>query len=168
MFESPLTCGDGFGGADGVRNVALKLNAELIGLLRDGEVGVARNARLNFDEINAAGLEHADRPATVFGCGDGDGGLILRFRTVEHGTRDDHPRAQHAVSSDFRASVENWIKRTAHIADACDAVGEKKRKDEICSIARGVIEIDVRVHVPEAGDEVLAMSVDHLPLVVGC
>ena len=54
MLERPLSGGDRFGRADGVRHVAFELDAALLRLVRDREIGVARDARLNLDEVDAA------------------------------------------------------------------------------------------------------------------
>ena len=32
---------------------------------------------MDFDEVNAATVEHVDGFASVFGCGDGDGGFVV-------------------------------------------------------------------------------------------
>ena len=67
------------------------------------------------------------------------------------------------MSGDFVAGVEDGVECRAHVADAGDAVGEEEREDEVSAIGGGGVEVDVSVHVPEAGDEVLAGRVDDLP-----
>ena len=107
-------------------------------------------------------LEHVDCFASVFGCGDGDGGFVVGFGAVEHGAGDDHAWAEETVRGDLVAGVEDGVERAAHVADAGDSVGEEEGEDEVSAVGGGRVEVDVGVHVPEAGDEVLAFGVDDL------
>jgi hypothetical protein len=66
------------------------------------------------------------------------------------------------VCGDLIAGVENRIKCAAHVADPGDAVGEEEWKHEIRAIGSGTVEVDVSVHIPQAGDEIFAMGVDDL------
>ena len=91
----------------------------------------------------------------VFGCCDGDGGFVVGFGAIEHGAGDDHARAEETVRGDVVASLKNGVECAAHVADAGDAVGEEERKNEVGAVCGGAVEVDVGVHVPEAGDEVL-------------
>ena len=61
------------------------------------------------------------------------------------------------------ARVQHGVEIAAHVANAGDAVGDEERKDEVGRRSRcGPVEVDMGVHVPEAGDEVLALGVDDL------
>ena len=60
------------------------------------------------------------------------------------------------------ASLENGVQLAAHIADAGYAVGEEERQNKIGSVSSSVIEIDVGMHIPQAGDEVFALGIDDL------
>ena len=54
MLEGALVGGDGFGGADGVGDVAFEGDANFFRFVGDGEVGFAGNAGLDLDEVDAA------------------------------------------------------------------------------------------------------------------
>jgi hypothetical protein len=67
------------------------------------------------------------------------------------------------MSRDGVAGLKNWVEIATHVSNASDAVRKKQRKYKIASIAFGAIEVDVCVHIPKTGDQVLAFGVDGLP-----
>lgn len=109
--------------------MAFEGNVDLLRFVGDGEIGFTGDTGLDFDEVDATRLEHVDGVASIFGCGDGDGGFISGLGAIEHGARDDHARTEDAVGGDLIAGVENGIERRAHVANAGDAVGEEQWED---------------------------------------
>jgi hypothetical protein len=63
---------------------------------------------------------------------------------------------------DPAASLKHRVKDAAHVANACNAVGNKKGKDKVTAVLRGVIEVNVGVHVPQSRDEVLTVGINGL------
>jgi len=133
-------------------------------LVHDGEVGVARDIRLDLDEVNAAALEHVHGAAAILGSGDRDGALIGRFWAVEHWPGNDHVRAEQPLLLDIFARLEDRVEIAAHIANAGDAVGDEERQGDVSSRFRAVVKKCVDVHVPEAGDHVFSGGVDYFPV----
>ena len=170
MFKGALAGVDGLGGTNAVRHVTDEVDVLAAGLACDGEVSLARDAGLDFDEVGSAVMEHVDGGAAALRRGDGDGGVIGGVRSVEHGSGDDHARAEEPVRLDIVAGFEDRVESAAHVADAGDAEGGEERKCEVAAVARGFAEEDVRVHVPEAGHEEAAVRVDDGALcgIVGC
>lgn len=70
--------------------------------------------------------------------------------------------AEQVVCGDLVAGVKHRIECAAHVADAGDAVGQEQWQHDIRSIGSGAVEVDVRVHIPQTGDEICAMRVDDL------
>ncbi len=67
------------------------------------------------------------------------------------------------MGGDGGAGVQDPVQVAAHIADAGDAVGEEEREDEVGAVIGHAVEVDMGMHIPQAGDEVLALGVDDLP-----
>ena len=84
----------------------------------------------------------------------------MRSRAIEHRAGDEHAGTEKPVCGDLVAGVENRIKCAAHVADAGDAVGEEEWQNDIRAIGGGAVEVDMRVHVPETGNEICTMGVD--------
>jgi len=162
VLEGALARGDGLRGADGVGDMAFEWDVALLRFVGDGEVGLARNAGLHLDEVGSALLQHGDGGASIRGGRDGDGCFVVGLGAVEHGAGDDHARAGDAMGGDLVASVQDGVEVAAHIAYAGDAVGEEEREDEVGAVGGGAAEVDVGVHVPQTGDEVLTGGVDDL------
>src|ERR1700722_5696213 len=162
VLEGALACGYGLGGANGIGHVTFKFDTYLFRLFGDGEVGFTRDTGLDLNEVDPSALEHVHSVASVLRCGDGNGGFVVGFGTVEHGTRDNHARSEDAVRGYVIAGLEDGVEGAAHIADAGDTVGEEERKDKVGTVGGSAIEVDVGVHIPEARNEVLALGVDDL------
>ena len=145
--------------------MALEGNPVFFRLVRDGEVGLARNARLDLDEVHSPALEHVDRFAPVLRRSDGDDGFVSGLGAVEHRSGDHHARAQQAVRGNLAASLENGVQFAAHIANAGYAIGEEERENEIGSVGGSVIEVHVGMHIPQARDQVFALGIDNLSCV---
>src|ERR1700761_929030 len=131
-------------------------------LLRDSEIGVARNPGLNFDEIDTMVAKHIYCLATACWCSDGNGCLVGRCRTVEHGPGDHHSGAKYPVGGDRLPCLKYRAERTAHVAHTGDAECDEEGKDEILAIRCGAVKEDMSVHVPEAGDQKTAVGIDDL------
>ena len=84
MLESLLPGIRGFGGANRIWHMAYEWDALLTGLVGDSKYGIARNQRLQFDEIGSALLQVIDGAASVFGSGDGYRTGEARLWAVEH------------------------------------------------------------------------------------
>jgi hypothetical protein len=162
MLEGVLAVGDRFGGADSVWNMAFKFDASPLCFVSDSEISFTWNSGLDLDEVDTPAFKHVDSLAAIFRSCDGNGCFVMGFRTIEHGSGDQHAWAEETVCGDLIAGVENRIKCAAHVADPGDAVGEEEWKHEIRAIGSGTVEIDVSVHIPQAGDEIFAMGVDDL------
>jgi hypothetical protein len=163
MLEGVLASGDSLRGADSVWNMAFKYDAHFLCFVGDGEIGFPGNSGLDLDEVGAAALKHIDSlPAVVRIC-DGNGCLVMGGRAIEHRAGDEHAGTEKSVCGDLVAGVENRIKCAAHVADTGDAVGKEEWEDEVVAVIGHAVEVDVGVHIPKAGDEVLALGVDDLP-----
>jgi hypothetical protein len=161
MLEGVLASGDSLRGADSVWNMAFKYDAHFLCFVGDGEIGFPGNSGLDLDEVGAAALKHIDSLAAVVGSRDGNGCLVMGGRAIEHRAGDEHAGAEKSVCGDLVAGVENRIKCAAHVADTGDAVGEEEWQNDIRAIGGGAVEVDMRVHVPETGDEICAMGVNY-------
>ena len=135
----------------------------LAGFVGDGEDGVARNQRLEFDEVDAAALQVVDRAAAIVRSRDRDRTGKTRLRAIEHGAGDDHARADQGAGGDFFAPLLKHFQVAAHIAHAGYAVGDEQRQRDVFAARKPVAEDGVDVHVPEAGDEELAGAVHMCP-----
>ena len=67
------------------------------------------------------------------------------------------------MRGDLLASVQHLVQIAAHIAYAGDAVRKKQRKDQIVTVHSGTAKVDMRMHVPKAGDQILSLRIHHLP-----
>ena len=161
MLEGMLASGDSFRGADSVWNMAFKYDTHFLCFAGDGEISFTGNSGLDLDEVDAAALKHIDSLAAIFRSCDGNGCLVMGCRAIEHRAGDEHAGTEKSVCGDLVAGVENRIKCAAHVADAGDSVGEEKWQNDIRAIGGGAVEVDMRVHVPETGDEICAMGVDY-------
>ena len=142
-----------FARSDGIRNVALERNFLFFGFVGDGENRVARNERLQFDEIGAAFFEVVDSAARVVGSGDGDGTWETRLGAVEHGAGSENARTNEAAGFDFVAPVLEDFQLAAHVANAGNAVGDEERKRDFLRAGKPIAENQMNVHVPQAGNE---------------
>ncbi len=148
------------GGADRVRHVADEGDAAPAALVRDREVGVPRDERLELDEIDAAALEHRDRPPPVLRRRHGDRRGELRLRPIQHRPRDDQPRTDPRSPRRRLSRLQDRLQIAPHVARAGDAIGEQEGQDHFPAAGHPVAEERVHVHVPEARDQELARGVD--------
>jgi len=95
----------------------LRRGSAVFGLVSDGEDGVARDERLQLDEVRAATLEVGDSAARIVLGGNGDGTLENALRAIEHGPRGINARADEAAGCDFAAPGLNDVEFTAHVAN---------------------------------------------------
>jgi hypothetical protein len=142
--------------------VAFIDDANFLGFVGDGEVRFTGNAGLDLDEVHPTAVQHIDRLSSIFRSGDGNGCPVMRCRAIQHGAGDDHAGAEQTVCGDLAAGVKHRIECAAHVADTGDAVSQQQRQHNIRSIGSGAVEVDVRVHIPQTGDEICSMRVDEL------
>src|SRR4029077_11763589 len=95
MLEALLTGIGRLRPTNRVRHVTDKDDVLFLAFIRDGKVGVARNIRLNLDEIHASALQHVHGPAPVIGSRNRDGSRELSFWSVQHRAGNDHAGAKH-------------------------------------------------------------------------
>src|SRR6266446_4320478 len=141
-----------FGSADRVGHVACKGDLLFFGLVSDGEDCVAWDERLQLDEVRAATLEVGDSAARIVWRGNGDGTWKTRLRAIEHGPRGINVRADEAAGCDFAAPGLNDVEFTAHVANACDPVGDEERQRNIFRARKPIAKCEMNMHVPETGD----------------
>src|SRR5438477_11895264 len=100
MLDTLLAGIGGFGRAHGIGDMPDKRDAQFLGLVGGGEVAIARNQRLNLDEVHSSLLEVVHSLARVGGIFYGRGTRKTRHRTVEHWARDHHPGSEKLASVD--------------------------------------------------------------------
>ena len=130
------------------------------GFVSDSEDGVAWDQRLQFDEVRAATLEVGDSAARIVWRGDGDGTWKTRLRAIEHGPGGINARADEAAGCELAAPVLNDVEFTAHVANACDPVGDEQGQRNIFRARKPIAECEMNVHVPEAGDRKEAAAIN--------
>ena len=136
---------------DGLWHVSGKRNPELVGLGGHHIEGVARNARVNLEQVVARFLlrdDHRDR-----GVGR------LRAVVVERGARRVDARAE-----DFALrhplAVDEVPRIAQHAADRGDAIGDVEKQRALDVGLRRLAAGNVRVELAESRHEVLALAVD--------
>ena len=150
MLHGALTGARGFLRGDGVGEVAFKIDVLLLCFGGQCEVSVARDARVDLDEIGATGFDFVDNAAGVVGLFYDDGAGPDRRTAID----DD------AGQVDFRrwllarefGAVSGASFFAGHDANSGDAIGDVQ--------GQLVYIVNVDVHVPEAGDEEGSARVD--------
>ena len=160
MLEAVHSGSGHFAGANGIRNVSFKRNFLFLGFGGNGEDSVARDERLQLDEINATTFQFVNGAGTIFGSGDGDGIGEARLGAIEHGAGGQDSWTDEASTLDFVAPGLNSFEIAAHIAHAGDAIGDEKRQGNFLGEGKPVAKGEMDVHVPEARDEVAAFGAD--------
>src|SRR5215469_10543772 len=135
----------------GSRNVALKGDAQLLGLRCDCEIGIARQQRIDLDEVRA-GLPFLLYRLNCF-CRivNGDRSGPKRRRAVNNCAGDNHARPEKLASLNLLAEPV-VIRDSPHHPDARDAVSQEER------IVVALVPVDM--HVPQAGDHEFSRSVN--------
>ncbi len=131
------------------------------GFLGDREKGFARRHGDYFDEICSTLLEVPDGSTGFFGIRDGILLGSLLAAAGQPGTGGDDVRTEEFAGFDIALPGEKHIEVAAHVAHTCDAIGEQEREQGV--FAPGGIGADagkVHMHVPQAGNEEFATSVD--------
>src|ERR1700730_7138858 len=90
-----------FSRADGIGHVALEGDLPFPGFVGNSKDSVARDERLQLDEIRAAVLQIGDGAARVVRSGNGDRTWETRLRAIEHGAGRVDARADEATGFDF-------------------------------------------------------------------
>ena len=67
------------------------------------------------------------------------------------------------MRADLLSGAQHRVKLAPHIPHARDAVNKKQWQYQVRAIRGCLVEVHVRVHVPETGDEILAPAVDDDP-----
>src|SRR5271170_4199190 len=128
--------------------------------VRGGEVSIARNQRLNFDEVRAVGFQLIHDSASVRGVFHGRGTWKGGNGTIEHGACDEHARPEKITGCDARAPFFQRLQIASHIAHASDSVRDKEQGDYLFVFREPSAENFMHVHIPQAGDQILAARVD--------
>src|SRR6202041_1800880 len=84
----------GFRGAHCIRHVTDEDHAELLCLVGRREVPIARDERLDLDEVDALVREVIDPPTPIRRVCHRRGTRKARYGAIEHGAGDDHPRSE--------------------------------------------------------------------------
>jgi hypothetical protein len=137
-------------GGDGVGEVAFEIDVLLFCFGGQREVCIARDARVDLDEIGASGFDFVDAASGVVGLFYDDGAGPDRRTAIDDG----------ASKVDFRrwllarefGAVSGGIFFAGHDANSGDAIGDVPGKL--------VYIVNVDVQVPEAGDEERSARVD--------
>src|SRR5882724_6174039 len=121
-----------------IRHVAHEGYLLLPGFFGDGEDGIARDQRLQLDEIRSAALEIVDGAAAVLGRSDSDGTGKARPGTIEHRTGSENARTDLAPRFDFVAPILKDIEFAAHVAYAGDAIDDEERQVDVAAAGKPV------------------------------
>lgn len=162
MLDAALAGVGGFGCGDAVGNVADKGDAVALGGLSDGEIGVAAEDGLNFDEVDAARDELMNSLVGFFTIGDDERRLERWRRAVKIRSWSDEARAEALPFCDLFSKRNQRFEIAAHVANAGDTVGEQERNDEFAAAVGFACGGKVDVHVDEAGYEEFSVGVEDL------
>jgi hypothetical protein len=67
------------------------------------------------------------------------------------------------VCGDSIAAAYDVVEKAAHVANAGHTVDEERRHNELVGDRGGArVEVDMRMHVPESGDQILSTSINYL------
>jgi hypothetical protein len=166
MLDAPLAGIRGFGGADQLGHVPGDGDSQSRRLARHREVCLARDRVVHLDQVGAAACQAANGVAA---CGFGDNpenGLPCREHAVHDGTGGDDAGPEQLSEPNPLLPVVQLLEPAAHVADAGHTVGNQDGEHRLelgwGDVRRPQLEIaDVRVHVPESGDQELAGRIDH-------
>jgi len=141
--------------------MADKGNVLLFGFVGDGEKGVARWHRNDFDKIGAAFFEVIDSSAGFLGVVDGILlGSFLAARSKERAAGE-NMRSEERSGLSVALPGEESVQITAHVSHASDAVGEKQgEKDLFAPRGIGVDACEMDMHVPKAGEQEFSGGID--------
>src|ERR1700674_3721043 len=117
-----------FSGADGIWHMALERDLLFFGLVGNGKDSIARDERLQFDEIRTAVLEIGYGAAALVRRGNGGRNRETGLLSIEHVARGVGARADEATGFDLVAPSFDDIEFAAHVPDAGYAVSDKKRQ----------------------------------------
>src|SRR5229473_2130288 len=139
-----------------------KTNVQQLTLLRNSEIRFAIKARLRFDEVHAFDGKPIDGRARFSRGLNDDGRLVGRRIAIEIGPGEENLRPKANATRNFNAQTGQVFDVTAHIADSSDAVGEKKRDDELATATGFAGACEVNVHVGKTGDQEFTGSIENL------
>ncbi len=138
------------------RHVAGERKVKTSCFLGDREERVTRREVVNLDKVDATVLQKSNGRACVLSGLHTHPERPSSRRIVENRTGSNDPRAEDASRGGRFPRCENPVQIRPHIADARDAIGDVKGKPS-CFAA-----LDVRVHIPETGDQELTLTIDNL------
>ena len=142
--------------------MAGKTNVQQLTLLRNSEIRFAIKARLRFDEVHAFDGKPIDGGARFCSGLNDDGGLVGRWIAIEIRPGEKNLRPKANATRDFNTQTGQVFDVTAHIADRSDAVGKKKRNDELTAASGFACAGEVNVHVGKTRDQEFTGSIDDL------
>jgi hypothetical protein len=146
----PLTGARGFLGGDEVGEVTFEIDVLLSCFGGQCEVCVARDARVDLDEIGATGFDFVDGASGIVGLFYDDGAGPDRRTAIDDGASKVDFRRWLLAREFGAASGASFL--AGHDANSGDAIGDVEGKL--------VYIVNVDVHVPEAGDEERSGRVD--------
>src|SRR5689334_192546 len=156
MLHALLTRVGGLLHSDRIGHMVHERDSALAGFIGDREVGVARQAVIDLDEVRSVRLVTIDGRARLRHIDDGDTSRPGRFWTIEDGTREVYARRWLVVLCVLRTPSAGVL-GPPHLTHADDTVDQIQRiRPRLATrLAARLDSKGVHVHVPEAWDQKL-------------